>query len=134
MKNFEDKVVKVISRLTCDSCGEEASSDDSEFHEFISVNHRCGYGSIHGDGNQFSIDLCQQCFADMCGDSLTVTEHSDDKNNDKLEYHNIFDAIAQTKEQASNLKHESNLRITARDILLANEISNNRGLNAALWY
>tara|TARA_R110001583_G_scaffold187837_2_gene349386 strand:+ start:5581 stop:6222 length:642 start_codon:yes stop_codon:yes gene_type:complete len=133
MKNFEDKVVKVISpRLTCDSCGEEASSDDSEFHEFISVNHRCGYGSIHGDGNQFSIDLCQQCFADMCGDSLTVTEHSDDKNNDKLEYHNIFDAIAQTKEQASNLKHESNLRITARDILLANEISDEEELAVAL--
>lgn len=32
MKNFEDKVVKVISRLTCDSCGEQASSDDYEFH------------------------------------------------------------------------------------------------------
>jgi len=84
MRNFEDKMVKVISRLTCDSCGEEASSDDFEFHEFISVTKQCGYGSIHGDGNQFSIDLCQQCFADMCGDSLTVTEHSNEHSDGDL--------------------------------------------------
>ena len=74
MKIFEDKVVKVISELICDGCGEQASPSDSEFHEFISVSHKCGYGSIHGDGNQFNIDLCQQCFADMCGDSLTIIE------------------------------------------------------------
>lgn len=128
MKNFEDKVVKVISQLTCDSCGEQATPVDSEFHEFISVNHRCGYGSIHGDGKKISIDLCQKCFADMCGDSLTVSEQC----NDKLEYHNIFDAIAQTKEQASNLKHESDLRIAARVILLANEISDEEELAVAL--
>jgi antitoxin CcdA len=132
MRNFEDKVVKVISRLTCDSCGEEASSDDSEFHEFISVNHRCGYGSIHGDGNTINIDLCQRCFGGMCGDSLTVSEPCNDKNNDKLEYHNIFDAIELTKEQASNLKHDSDLRIAARDILLANKISDEEELAVAL--
>jgi antitoxin CcdA len=132
MKNFEDKVVKVITRLTCDKCGEQATPNDFEFHEFISVKHRCGYGSIHGDGNTINIDLCQQCFADICGNSLTVSEQCNDNNNDKLQYHNIFDAIAQTKEQASNLKHDSNLRIAARDILLANKISNKEELAVAL--
>ena len=74
MKIFEDKIVKLISKLVCDTCGEEANPKDYSFHEFISVNHR--YGSTHGDGNLSNIDLCQQCFADMCGDSLTVTERA----------------------------------------------------------
>ncbi|MFT6505962.1 hypothetical protein [Colwellia polaris] len=99
MKNFEDKVVKVISKLTCDGCGEQATQDDYEFHEFISIDHKCGYGSIHGDGNQISIDLCQKCFADMCGDSLTVIEPNDEK-------------------------HDSGSRIDVKDILSANKISN----------
>ncbi len=73
MKNFEDKVVKVISKLICDGCGEQAIPDDSAFQEFINVNKQCGYGSIHGDGNLLNIDLCQQCFADMFGDTLTIT-------------------------------------------------------------
>ena len=51
MKNFEDKVVKIISKIICDRCDEQAIQDDSAFHEFISINHRRGYGSIHGDGN-----------------------------------------------------------------------------------
>jgi len=55
MKNFEDKVVKVISKLTCDRCCEEAIPSDYEFNEFISLNHKCGYGSIHSDGNQIKL-------------------------------------------------------------------------------
>lgn len=108
MKHFEDKVVKVISELICDGCGEQATPDDCTFHEFISINHRCGYGSIHGDGNQFNIDLCQQCFADMCGDSLTVSEPRDDEQG------------------------ESDLKISAREILLANKITNQSELTTAL--
>ena len=107
MKHFEDKVVKVISKLTCDSCGEEAIPEDYTFQEFISVNHRCGYDSIHGDGNQLSIDLCQQCFADMCGDSLTVIEPNDEK-------------------------HDSDSRIDVKDILSANKIINKNELVVAL--
>lgn len=107
MKNFEDKVVKVISKLTCDGCGEQATQDDYEFHEFISIDHKCGYGSIHGDGNQISIDLCQKCFADMCGDSLTVIEPNEEK-------------------------HDSCSRIDVKDILSANKISNQEELTSAL--
>ena len=32
MKNFEDKVVKVIYQLTCDGCGEQAKLEDYAFH------------------------------------------------------------------------------------------------------
>lgn len=106
MKNFEDKVVQITSKLTCDGCGEQAAPNDFEFHEFISVNHQCGYGSKHGDGNLLNIDLCQQCLANMCGDSLRITE--------------------------ANTKHYSDSRIDVKDILLANKISNKRELNAAL--
>lgn len=45
---------------------------DYTFHEFITVNHHCGFSSMHGDGKELSIDLCQQCFFGMCGDILTV--------------------------------------------------------------
>ncbi len=43
MKNFEDKIVKVTSKITCDCCGQEAILSDYKFHEFICINHRCGY-------------------------------------------------------------------------------------------
>ena len=107
MKYFEDKVVKVISKLICDRCGEEAIPEDYTFHEFISINHRCGYDSIHGDGSQISIDLCQKCFADMCGDSLTVTGSIDEQG-------------------------DSDLRISIRNILLANKITCQSELTIAL--
>lgn len=127
MKHFEDKVIKVISKLICDGCGQEVTPDDYEFHEFISINHRCGFTSIHGDGNEISIDLCQQCFSDMCGDSLRVIYP---KKNNQLEFNNIFDA--QSKEQANHLKDESDLRVAARDILSSNEITNQHQLTIAL--
>jgi len=135
MKHFKEITVKEISLLICDSCGEQAKPSDYIFHEFISVNHRCGYGSIHGDGKQLTIDLCQQCFADLCGDSLKVIEPTNEKHGsdeELLEYHNIFEAIAQSKKEASRLKDDSDLRIATRDILSANKITNNEDLTAAL--
>jgi hypothetical protein len=134
MKHFKDIIIKEVSKLVCDGCGEQATPSDYAFHEFISMNKRCGYGSIHGDGNQLSIDLCQQCFANMCGDSLTVTEPNNEKHedNDLLEYHNIFEAITQSKKEASCLKYNSDLRMAARDMLSANKISNQEELTVAL--
>jgi len=83
MKDFKNIVIKEVSKITCDVCGEQAIPNDYAYHEFISVKQHCGYGSIHGDGNLLSIDLCQQCFANMCGDSLTVVEHNNDKDEDE---------------------------------------------------
>lgn len=74
MKTFKTITTQELTTLICDGCGLQASADDDfEFHEFISIAHHCGYSSIHGDGKQISVDLCQQCFADICGDILRVT-------------------------------------------------------------
>jgi len=107
MKDFEDKTVKVISKLICDRCGEEAIPEDNTFHEFISINHHCGYGSIHGDGNEISIDLCQQCFSGMCGDSLRIIDPNDEE-------------------------HDCDSSIAVKDILLAKKIINKDELAVAL--
>ena len=80
MKHFKKIQVNELVSLACDTCGQQATKGEYEFFEFISIHHQCSYGSIHGDGNQVSIDLCQQCFADMCGDALSVTSMLDDKS------------------------------------------------------
>lgn len=134
MKKFIGKMIKEVLTLLCDGCGEQASQDDYTFHEFISINHHCGYSSIHGDGNQLSIDLCQQCFATMCGGSLKITEPTNEEGDNKelLEYHNIYDAITQSKREADSLQQSSDLRIAARDILSVNKIINQSELTVAL--
>lgn len=137
MRNFKTVKRQEVIKLICDGCGLEASIDEGyEFSEFISIEHRCGYGAIHGDGKQLSIDLCQQCFADMCGDMLTIIDPLDNQTseptNDTLEYNNIFQAITQSKQEANKLKQESDIRVSARDILSANSISNQEELQIAL--
>ena len=141
MKDFEDKTVKVISKLTCDSCGEQSTPSDFAFHEFISINHKCGYGSIHGDGNQFNIDLCQQCFSDMCGDSLTISMLLQEDVSPM--FVNIINNPVDTDQSRivrkrvpenneSKLKYDSDLQIEARGILSANKIINKDELAVAL--
>jgi hypothetical protein len=140
MKTFKTVTMQKITTLVCDGCDIEASVDsDYEFQEFISISNQCGYGSIHGDGKQIDIDLCQQCFADMCGDMLRVNEKTHDFPTNKkssetnlLEYNNIFDVICQSKTKARQLKDNCDLRLAARELLLKNKITNNNELTAAL--
>jgi hypothetical protein len=140
MKIFETVTTQKISTVVCDGCGLEANADSGyEFQEFTSVSHQCGYGSIHGDGKQIDIDLCQQCFADMCGDTLRVTDESnkltkeeESSETNPLEYNNIFDAICQSKAKARQLKENCDLRLVARDILSKNKVSDNNELTVAL--
>lgn len=140
MRAFKTVTTQELTTVVCDGCGLQASVDgDYEFHEFISIEHHCGYGSIHGDGKQIGIDLCQQCFADMCGDTLRVTEERNNiaKDNEssemnQLEYNNIFDVICQSKAKALQFKNRCDLRLAARDILLKNKIADNSELTVAL--
>ena len=126
-----------VCELICDGCGLEASVDEGyEFGEFITIEHRCGYGAIHGDGKQITMDICQHCFAGMCGDALTITDPVDNQSTDapeeSLEYNNIFQAITQSKQKANELKQNSDIKISARDILSVNTISSQEELQIAL--
>ena len=140
MKTFKTVTTQALTTLVCDCCGLQASADaDYEFHEFISVNQRCGYSSIHGDGKQINIDLCQQCFSDMCGNTLRVTDDSNSiteenkiSETNSLEYNNIFDVICQSKNNALQLKDSCDLRLAAREILSKNKIADNNDLTKAL--
>jgi antitoxin component HigA of HigAB toxin-antitoxin module len=134
MKNFKAVKRQEVIKLICDGCGLEANIDEGyEFSEFITIEHRCGYGAIHGDGKLLSVDLCQQCFADMCGDTLTVIDPLDNQRpKETLEYNNIFQAITQSKQKANELKQQSDIRISARYILSTNRISNQEELQVAL--
>ena len=137
MKKYKTVIQQEVTELICDSCGLEAHVNEGyEFSEFISIEHKCGYGAIHGDGKKLLIDLCQQCFADMCADTLTIVDPLDnqafDSCEDTLEYQNIFEAITKSKQEANELKQDSDNRIFAREILSANRISNPKELQAAL--
>ena len=137
MKKYKTLIQQDVTELICDGCGLEAHIHEGyEFREFISIEHKCGYGTIHGDGNKLSIDLCQHCFSDMCGDMLTTIDPIDNQASDPckntLEYQNIFQAITKSKHEVYELKQESDTRIIAREVLSSDKISNQEELQAAL--
>lgn len=138
MKKYKTVKLQEVSELICDSCGLKAHVNEGyEFSEFITIEHKCGYGAIHGDGKQFSIDLCQQCFADMCGDTLSITDPLDNQepeysSEDTLEYNNIFQAITQSKTESNKFKKDSDIRTVSRDILSADKIRNQEELQVSL--
>ena len=140
MREFKAATKQELTKVVCDSCGLQASADgDYEFHEFISISHRCGYSSIHGDGKQIDTDLCQQCFSDMCGDTLRINEDINNlcesnksRNTSTLEYSNIFDVICQSKSKANQLKKSSDLVLSAWEILSKNKVSDDNELTVAL--
>jgi len=72
MKKFREKVVQEISSYVCDRCGREAEAQGEEAEEFISIEQVCGYGSIFGDGNRISVDICQHCLKDVLGEWLRI--------------------------------------------------------------
>jgi hypothetical protein len=139
MKTFKTVTTQKLTALVCDGCGLQVNDGEYEFYEFISVNHHCGYGSIHGDGKQIGIDLCQQCFSDMCGDALSATDKNNSVNenienneSNPLEYKNIFDVICKSKAEASQLKDNADLRLATRELLSKNTITNKHELMVAL--
>jgi hypothetical protein len=137
MKKYKTFIQQEVTELVCDGCGLEAYAHEGyEFSEFISIEHKCGYGAIHGDGNKLLIDLCQHCFAEMCGDTLTTIDPIDNQASDSckntLEYQNIFQALTKSKHEAHELKQESDIRIIAREVLSSEKISNQEELQAAL--
>jgi antitoxin CcdA len=99
MKKFTTVFHQEICELICDGCGLQTTTDEGyEFGEFITINKQCGYGSIHGDGNQLSVDLCQHCFVDMCGDKLTIIYPFDNLRSDSPEVTFKYQGVFQVNE------------------------------------
>jgi antitoxin CcdA len=137
MKKYKAVKRQIVSAFICDGCGLESSIDEGfEFSEFITIEHRCGYGAIHGDGKELSVDFCQHCFAGMCGDVLTVTDPVDNQSTDSpeesLEYNTIFQTISPSKQETNEIKQQSDTRTSVRDIVFSNTISNQEELQIAL--
>jgi len=66
----------VVSKI-CDRCGRVAKDtveDIIEWQEFISIYIEGGYGSIFGDGNISTCDLCQHCVGELFGGYLRLRE------------------------------------------------------------
>ena len=104
MKNSEDKVMKMLSQLTCYGCGLQATTVD----EYNSGVPQPASDFINGSGKITSVNLCEKCFADMCDES------------------------SRDKESSNGEQGGSVLQIAARDILSANKITNQNELSIAL--
>lgn len=62
MKIFKKKLVKSISDVLCDICGNSCTIIPDNFGPDFATLEACwGYGSKY-DGKKFDIDICENCF------------------------------------------------------------------------
>jgi hypothetical protein len=61
-----------VKQIRCDRCERLSELGETEFEEFVSVDHKAGCASVFGDGNQVQIDLCQHCVKELLGQWLRV--------------------------------------------------------------
>lgn len=71
MKNYKEKQVTIQEQtsVTCDVCGTEYSNI-LEIQEIVTISHECGFESIFGDNNVYSIDVCQHCMEQVFGNVI----------------------------------------------------------------
>ena len=66
--------VQKVDTIICDCCKKNMLSDDVggfvEAQERLSWENRGGYGSIFGDGEEMSLDLCQHCIKKLLGEYI----------------------------------------------------------------
>ena len=77
MKTYRREIVKretqALESVTCDVCKNAIPLDDIlELQEMVSIEFVGGYGSVFGDGEQVSIDMCQDCFKEILGEFVTT--------------------------------------------------------------
>lgn len=70
------KEVLVQTGFICDVCKDKLT-DMIEVQEKVSITFTGGYGSIFGDGDTFSVDLCQNCCKDKLGKHIRKIEQPD---------------------------------------------------------
>jgi hypothetical protein len=71
-QEYRARTVYDLIACRCNRCGRRLSIDDSDWHERLSLSWRGGFESIFGDGNEISIDLCQECVKETLGPWLQV--------------------------------------------------------------
>jgi hypothetical protein len=71
MKNYKPIIIptKELVSITCDICGE---TDDNvmESQEYTHIHFVGGYNSVFGDGDEYEIDICQNCLKTLIGNKL----------------------------------------------------------------
>lgn len=64
MKIFKKKLIKSVSDVLCDICGNSCTIvQDNAGPDFATLEACWGYGSKY-DGQKFDIDICESCFTD----------------------------------------------------------------------
>lgn len=53
--------------VTCDKCGKDLQENFIEEQESLHWSMSCGYGSVFGDLNTITLDLCQDCTKEILG-------------------------------------------------------------------
>ena len=63
-----------IHKIECDKCKKQFGEKDFiDWQECVCISMVGGYGSVFGDESSISLDLCQGCFKELCGDYVVVT-------------------------------------------------------------
>ena len=77
MIEYTTRTISVISACICNRCQRRLTPDDLDWQERLSVSYKAGYSSVFGDGNIISLDLCQQCVAEVLGPWLQISDASE---------------------------------------------------------
>ena len=80
MLEYTTKTITVIAACTCNRCQRRLTPGDLDWHERLSISYQAGYSSVFGDGNEVSLDLCQQCVAEVLGAWLQIRSNEETLN------------------------------------------------------
>lgn len=72
MLTYKTVKTKVPDTISCDRCPRTDSVKGMEGQEFLRFSMGAGFGSVFGDGNLVSLDLCQHCVKEVLGEWLRV--------------------------------------------------------------
>jgi len=78
MRKYELKTVEVekktLKSVVCDCCKVEFS-EVMDIQEFLYIDFVGGYGSIFGDGDNVTAEICQACVKSKLGEFLRISEY-----------------------------------------------------------
>ncbi len=74
---------KTISKIQCDvckkviNCGNALHADTIERENLLRIRFTGGFGSIFGDGHNFTCDICQHCLEKKLGKYIKLDTQND---------------------------------------------------------